>query len=91
MGAMLGFGLGAIKEQFKTPKQNIKDVGNTNTGFKGFVDRAKSIISPGMNLSSEEDYNGNINPIRNVIPKETPNTNTEKQVNNVINNSKLNI
>ena len=90
MGAMLGFGLGAIKEQFKTPKQNIKDVGNTNTGFKGFVDRAKSIISPGMNLSSEEDYNGNINPIRNVIPKETPNTNTEKQVNNVINNSKLN-
>ena len=90
MGAMLGFGLGAIKEQFKTPKQNIKDVGNTNTGFKGFVDRAKSIISPGMNLSSEEDYNGNINPIRNVIPKETPSTNTEKQVNNVINNSKLN-
>lgn len=90
MGAMLGFGLGAIKEQFKTPKQNIKDVGNTNTGFKGFVDRAKSIISPGMNLNSEEDYNGNINPIRNVIPKETPNTNTEKQVNNVINNSKLN-
>ena len=90
MGAMLGFGLGAIKEQFKTPKQNIKDVDNTNTGFKGFVDRAKSIISPGMNLSSEEDYNGNINPIRNVIPKETPNTNTEKQVNNVINNSKLN-
>lgn len=90
MGAMLGFGLGAIKEQFKTPKQNTKDTDNTNTGFKGFVDRAKSIISPGMNLSSEKDYNGNVNPIRNVIPKEMPNTNTEKQANNVNNSSKLN-
>ena len=90
MGAMLGFGLGAIKEQFKTPKQNTKDTDNTNTGFKGFVDRAKSIISPGMNLSSEKDYNGNVNPIRNVLPKEMPNTNTEKQANNVNNSSKLN-
>ena len=90
MGAMLGFGLGAIKEQFKTPKQNTNDTDNTNTGFKGFVDRAKSIISPGMNLSSEKDYNGNVNPIRNVLPKEMPNTNTEKQANNVNNSSKLN-
>lgn len=90
MGAMLGFGLGAIKEQFKTPKQNTKYTDNTNTGFKGFVDRAKSIISPGMNLSSEKDYNGNVNPIRNVIPKEMPNTNTENQANNVNNSSKLN-
>ena len=92
MGAMLGFGLGAIKEQFKTPKTNTKDASETNTGFKGFIDRAKSIVSPGMNLSSEKDYNGNVNPIRDVLTKEKefPNVNTEKQANNVSNNNKFN-
>lgn len=79
IGAMLGFGLGAIKEQFNSPSSNIKtgnsNNDNSNGGLKGFISRAKSVISPGMNLSDEKDYNGNINPIRNVIPKEKQNTN----------------
>lgn len=76
MGAMLGFGLGAIKEQFKVPNSNNGD-GN-KSGFKGLMDRAKEIVSPSLNLSDEKDYDGNINPIRDVIPK-------EKQVKNTIN------
>lgn len=79
MGAMLGFGLGAIKEQFNSPSSNIKtgtlNNDNSGGGLKGFINRAKSVVSPGMNLSDEKDYNGNINPIRNVIPKEKQNTN----------------
>ena len=65
-GAMLGFGVNAIKEQFKTPTSSSNNGNNDNSsgGLKGFVDRAKSVISPGMNLSDEKDYNGNINPIR---------------------------
>ena len=79
MGAMLGFSLGAIKEQFNSPSSNIK-AGTSNNdnsvgGLKGFINRTKSVVSPGMNLSDEKDYNGNINPIRNVIPKEKQNTN----------------
>lgn len=76
MGAMLGFGLGAIKEQFKTPTGNNSsgNSNNTETGFKGFINRAKSVINPTMNLSDATDYNGNVNPIRNVVPKESINT-----------------
>lgn len=72
MGAMLGFGLGAIKEQFNTPnsKTGSSNTDNSGGGLKGFVNRAKSVINPSMNLSSEQDYNGNVNPIRDVVPKE---------------------
>lgn len=73
MSAMLGFGVGAIKEQFKTP--NSKSVktnngeNNSNNGLQGLITRAKSIINPGINLSAEKDYNGNVNPIReNLTP-----------------------
>ena len=67
--------LAAIKEQFKTPSTGNNTNGNTNGnnsggGLKGFVTRAKSVINPTMNLSAEKDYNGNVNPIRNVMPKE---------------------
>lgn len=93
MGAMLGFGLGAIKEQFNSPSSNIKtgnsNNDNSNGGLKGFISRAKSVISPGMNLSDEKDYNGNINPIRNVIPKEKQNTNVSIPTSNGAN--KVNI
>ena len=72
MGAMAGFGLAAIKEQFKTPKipsksSNNETDNNSNNGLKGIISRAKSFINPVTNLSDEKDYNGNINPIRNVI------------------------
>ncbi len=75
MGAMLGFGLGAIKEQFNTPSSNNNSNNGNNGGLKGFIDRAKSVVNPSMNLSPEKDYNGNVNPIRTVLPKENTNTN----------------
>lgn len=77
MGAMMGFGLGAIKEQFKSPSSNISNNNGNNegsgNGFKGFVSRVKSVVNPTENLSPEKDYNGNVNPIRDVIPKQKEN------------------
>lgn len=75
MGAILGFGLGAIKEQFKTPatsnsSNNSQNINNSGGGLKGFVSRAREVINPTMNLSPETDYNGNTKPIRNVLPKQ---------------------
>lgn len=92
MGAMLGFGIGAIKEQFNTPTGNIR-TGNSNnsnssSGLKGFVNKAKSVINPSINLSDEKDYNGNINPIREVLPKEK-NTSTNTTNNNKTTNEKV--
>lgn len=83
MGAMLGYSVGAIKEQFNSPSSNIK-TGNSNDsnsegGFKGFISRAKSVVDPGMNLSAEKDYNGNVNPIRDVIQNEK----SSKSINNI--------
>lgn len=83
MGAMLGFGLGAIKEQFNTPSSNNNRGNENNSGLKGFVNRAKSIVNPSMNLSPEKDYNGNINPIRTVLPKENTGTNANNVNNNI--------
>lgn len=55
-GAMLGFGLGAIKEQFKTPSMKMANNDNSSGGFKGLVSRAKSIISPKTEKTNETDY-----------------------------------
>lgn len=79
MGAMLGYSVGAIKEQFNSSNGNAKsgfsEGGNSGGGLQGFISRAKSVINPTMNLTSEKDYNGNVNPIRDVVPKEkTTNT-----------------
>lgn len=74
MGAMLGYSVGAVKEQFNSSNNNAKSVSsngnNSGGGLQGFISRAKSVINPSMNLSSEKDYNGNVNPIRDVVPKE---------------------
>ena len=83
MGGMMGFGLGAIKEQFKTPSSsNTSSTGSTSNnsggGLRGFVSRAKSLVNPTMNLSDEKDYNGNVNPIRSVLPKEKNTVNISK-------------
>lgn len=92
MGTMLGFGMGAIKEQFKSPIEKVKNSNNTDNnssgGFKGFVSRAKSVISPSMNLSPEKDYNGNVNPIRDVLPKEKTINSKDDNKNNNINANK---
>lgn len=74
MGAAIGYSLGTIKEQFNTPKtsnnqSNSNGNNSSGSGFSGIVSRAKNIINPTSNLSAEKDYNGNINPIRNVVPK----------------------
>lgn len=78
MGAMLGYSIGTIKEQFNTPNKNVNSSSSNNSnssgGLQGFIGRAKSIINPSMNLSSETDYDGNSNPIRSVIPKDKLNT-----------------
>ena len=97
MGAMAGFGLAAIKEQFKTPSTENNN-GNTNgnnsgSGLQGLVSRAKSVVNPTMNLSAEKDYNGNVNPIRDVISKEKntvsiPKSNGESK-NNLSNGNKI--
>lgn len=81
MGAAIGYSLGTIKEQFNTPKtSNNQSNSNSNnssgSGFSGIVSRAKNIINPTSNLSAEKDYNGNVNPIRNVVPQ----TKTNKEV-----------
>ena len=106
MGAMLGFGVSAIKEQFKVPASvaNNSNGDSSNSGLKGFINRAKSVVSPSMNLSAEKDYNGNVNPIRDVIPSESKienknssitntnmiNTQTSNNTSNMQNNSKGN-
>lgn len=68
-GAMLGFGIGAITEQFKTPTQKTNGENSSNSGLKGLFNRAKTLVNPTMKLGDEKDYNGNVNPIRNVEPK----------------------
>lgn len=77
MGSMMGYGLGAIKEQFKSPTSNFSSNNGNNegngNGLKGFVSRVKSVVNPTANLSPERDYDGNINPIRNVLPKQKEN------------------
>ena len=39
---------------------------NNNGQQQSFVSRVKNFVNPQMNLSAEKDYNGNINPIRDV-------------------------
>ena len=92
MGAMLGFGVGAIKEQFRTPSKDSKTSNPANndsnsSGLKGFVSRAKSVINPnGLHLSAEKDYNGNLNPIRdNIKPSKATGGTDNKQDNNTQN------
>lgn len=90
MGAAIGYSLGTIKEQFTTPQNN--NIGNINNnvntqnssnGFRGIVSRAKNIINPTANLTAGKDYNGNINPIRDVVskPKENSPISTAKSDN----------
>ena len=86
-GGAIGYGISAIKEQFKTPggdsnspnatASNMQGQGN-NGKQQSFVSRVKNFVNPQMNLSAEKDFNGNINPIRDVIPNENANTKQEK-------------
>lgn len=89
-GGAIGYGISAIKEQFKTPggdsnstASNMQGQGNNNQS-QSFVSRVKNFVNPQMNLSSEKDYNGNVNPIRDVLP------NTKTQGNTNIKQEKMN-
>ncbi|MBO6233728.1 MAG: hypothetical protein J6I85_02795 [Clostridia bacterium] len=97
LGATIGYGLSAIAQQFKTPQTNY---GQTNTNDNdsnssggGFFSRVKNVINPTMNLSPEKDYNGNTNPIRNVLPNEksnianNSNSNTNSSVGSKVGNA----
>ncbi len=87
-GGAIGYGISAIREQFKTPGGNSNSnttasnmQGNNNQTQGNFVSRVKNFVNPQMNLSAEKDYNGNVNPIRDVIPNKTQsitNTTPEK-------------
>ncbi len=74
LGLSIGNSISAIKTQFTNNSDN-------NTGTSGFVDRVKNIINPQMNLSNEIDYNGNINPIRNVVETEKSNVSNNTAIN----------
>lgn len=89
MGAMLGYSVGAIKEQFKTPESNIKSNSSNNDTNNSFLGRVKTIINPQISLSDSTDYNGNYNPIREVITKNS--SSLEKTNNSTIINENNNI
>lgn len=86
-GGAIGYGISAIKEQFKTPTGDSNSTAsnmqgqNNNGQQQSFVSRVKNFVNPQMNLSAEKDYNGNINPIRDVIPnaKTQGDTNTKQE------------
>ncbi len=87
-GGAIGYGISAIKEQFKTPGGDSNSTAsnmqgqNNNGQQQSFVSRVKNFVNPQMNLTPEKDYNGNTNPIRDVIPNEkaqsSTNAKTEK-------------
>ncbi len=74
-GTGIGYSIGAIKTQFTNSNDS-----NSEGGSSGFMGRVKNIINPQMNLSAEKDYNGNNNPIRNVV--DTKNVNTTNSATN---------
>ena len=87
-GGAIGYGISAIKEQFKTPGGDSNSTAsnmqgqNNNSQQQSFVSRVKNFVNPQMNLSAEKDYNGNVNPIRDVIPsgsKTQGSTNTKSE------------
>lgn len=91
MGSSFAYSLLAIKSQFpNSANQNV--VGNAPTNnmsnsSDGIMGKMKNLVTPPpMNLSNENDYNGNYNPIRNVVSKETSKPITP--INNISNNLK---
>lgn len=80
-GGTIGHGITAIKEQFKSPSRetaaNMQGQ-NTSGQQQSFVSRVKNFVNPQMNLSSEKDYNNNINPIRDVMPNSKAQNSTKK-------------
>ena len=83
-GTGIGYSINAIKTQFTGTNGS-----NTEGGTTGFMGRVKNFINPQMNLSAEKDYNGNNNPIRNVVDSNnitTNNTTNSSNKNQVVSN-----
>ncbi len=79
LGGSIGYSIGAIKTQFA----------NKDTSNSGFIGRVKNFVNPQTNLSNETDYNGNVNPIRNVVGSKAfnnPNT-VNNNISNIANRS----
>lgn len=74
MGGAFGFSMLALKNQFPTINGQSSDISSNivsqSNPLTGVFNKIKNNFNPKMNLSSETDYNGNINPIRDVIPNE---------------------
>lgn len=70
LGTGIGYSISAIKTQFSNPNGP-----NNANGISGFVGRIKNFVNPQISLTDETDYNGNINPIRNVIRTQHQTTN----------------
>lgn len=77
MGSAFGFSLLALKSQFPsnnsaniTASENSNTTANSNPLSNVFNKVRSSFVNPKMNLSNATDYNGNINPIRNVLASE---------------------
>lgn len=77
LGGAIGYSFGAIKTQFSSSNPD-----NSNNG--GIAGRIKNFVSPKMNLSDATDYNGNVNPIRNVVEP-----NNVRNINNIVNTNSV--
>lgn len=89
LGGAIGYSIGAIKNSFTNSNNS-----NTSNGTT-FMGRVKNFINPQMNLSPETDYEGNSNPIRNVIePKKiinkTETTNNQNPIIPKVSNDNIN-
>lgn len=91
MGSSFAYSLLAIKSQFPSNNQGVSGNVTTNNlgnSIGGIAGEMKNIVNPpAMKLSNENDYNGNYNPIRNVIQKDE--SSVIKTENETTNNSKL--
>lgn len=82
-GGAIGYGISAIKEQFKTSGGDGNSVasnmqGNNSQSQGNFISRVKNFVNPQTKLSAEKDFNGNVNPIRDVIPNKGQNVTQTK-------------
>ena len=92
VGTAFGYSLSAIKNQFSSgnSQTNVENISSGSSVFGGIMSKVKNTIKPTMNLNNETDYNGNTNPIRDVVPSSREiNKNSILSNSNTNNNSKL--
>ena len=70
VGAMLGYSVGAIKEQFKTPESTIKSTNYNNDNVSSFLGRVKNVTNPHIKVNETSNYNEYNKPIKEFISKD---------------------